>query len=152
MFNFTFSLLKFIEKHCRSVIKSLIKIKLALKIDFKKCDFNKSYGVKMVGKYIKHFNQIESIESFEDKINNTLFDLNGDATMVASIYPQGYQFIPIGGYSSAITLTVDPKTPSAPSEKAKYLNVGNDKGQKGYLSNINKSFRSIVYAERDSYS
>jgi hypothetical protein len=71
--------------------------------------------------------------------DNTLFDLNGDATMVASIYPQGYQFIPIGGYSSAITLTVDPKTPSAPSEKAKYLNVGNDKGQKGYLSNINKS-------------
>jgi len=71
--------------------------------------------------------------------DNTLFDLNGDATMVASIYPQGYQFIPIGGYSSAITLTVDPKTPSAPSEKAKYLNVGNDKGQKGYLANLNKS-------------
>ena len=51
------------------VRKGDVNYKLTLKtlhgFVYLKCDFNKSYGVKMVGKYIKHFNQIESIESFE---------------------------------------------------------------------------------------
>jgi hypothetical protein len=92
----------------------------------------------------------KSLSSYSSQINQYLLKYNrqltdnidfnyNDQVIAASIYPQGYQYVPVGGYSSKITLTVDPNTPEAPSEKAKYLNIGNYYGQKGYLSNINKS-------------
>lgn len=47
---------------------------------------------------------------------------------------------PLGTYSSYNTLHVDAKASAAtPSEKAFILNEGNDKGEKGYLANLDKS-------------
>lgn len=109
-----------------------------------------SVGLSIYNSNYKSDIQQKTISSYSSQINqyllkynrqltdNTSFDVKNQ-TIAASIYPQGYQYIPLGEYSSEITLRDDPKTPSSPGEKADYLNKGNDNGQKGYLANLPKS-------------
>ena len=99
--------------------------------------------------------QNKTVASYKSQINlylekykrqltdNTGFD-DATQTIAASIYPQGYQYIPLGQYSSKDTLYVDPSASAAtPGDKATILNSGNyhwvDGLKKGYLANLPKS-------------